>query len=1062
MIIGLIGNPIIPFNTIHQGPFSFSNQDRRCFLPGCHVKVKILRYERDGRSRSKLLNPNVYYIQISHGDQTWTISRRYKHFLYLHEQMILYNARLHIPMPSKDHRERRRSVIQNKESVPRLPKKPEALVKTEELDTRMVQLETYLQQLIRNPTFRNHPETLKFLEVSHFSFVNNLGQKSQEGVIKKRAGGRRIAGCCKCFGKVRSLGHWSQRWLVVKDTFVMYLRPEDGRIGDVILMDKDFRVKSGQTETGEQDGLQISNLSRHLYLRCWTARKAKEWMSNISTFSSTLGKQFTDPNRFDSFAPIRVDTQANWFIDGAGYFNAVASALENAKEEIYITDWWLSPEIYMKRPVNEGDYWRLDVILKRKAEQGVRIFILLWKEIELAIGINSYYSKQTLASRHSNIKVLRHPDHAPGGVLYWAHHEKLVIIDQRTAFAGGIDLCFGRWDTPNHFLSDIGSVDPEQVSLNLNQNGNDFPSTTTVSTNLTTPGATPSATPRDRSLSVPQRTLIENSGENVNVRRISQPLDGPSPERARQNIFLSRQNAVDEVDQTSEKPAPTFNKQTTPQLRRKIDAILKAKNKFKQTLQKRRESAARRDSDLDSDDGGKVAEMRVAYIARDLSVKRYEFMGNSKLWIGKDYTNFIYRDFVDLDLPFDDFIDRSNIPRMPWHDIGLVVYGRAAQDLARHFIQRWNFTKLEKVKENLNFPMLLPKSYEKVPVPRSVLEGTIRCNCQVLRSASDWSAGIKYAEHSIQNAYIHCIENAQHYIYIENQFFISIADHAEVTNGIADALFRRIYKAHANGETFRVFVILPLLPAFEGEIGTSRGVSIQAITHWNYSSICRGGKSLIERLQHEGVNDYLQYISFFGLRTFAELGNDWVTELVYVHSKLMIVDDTTVICGSANINDRSMLGKRDSEIAIICQDTITFPSKMNGKPYRAGQYAATLRKSLMAEHLGVTELSRGPDLSDPISDEFYKNIWITQAAQNTSIFEKVFRCIPSNEVQSFQELSAYQKVLPLSEEDPDTAKELLDKVQGHLVLFPTFFLCREDLQPPVGTKESLVPVSTWT
>jgi len=41
---------------------------------------------------------------------------------------------------------------------------------------------------------------------------------------------------------------------------------------------------------------------------------------------------------------------------------------------------------------------------------------------------------------------------------------------------------------------------------------------------------------------------------------------------------------------------------------------------------------------------------------------------------------------------------------------------------------------------------------------------------------------------------------------------------------------------------------LPLLPAFEGEIGTDTGTAIQAVIHWNYSSICRGGRSLLERL----------------------------------------------------------------------------------------------------------------------------------------------------------------------------------------------------------------------
>lgn len=46
---------------------------------------------------------------------------------------------------------------------------------------------------------------------------------------------------------------------------------------------------------------------------------------------------------------------------------AVADAIEGAKEEIFIADWWLSPEIYLKRPAVDGDYWRLDKLLQRKA-----------------------------------------------------------------------------------------------------------------------------------------------------------------------------------------------------------------------------------------------------------------------------------------------------------------------------------------------------------------------------------------------------------------------------------------------------------------------------------------------------------------------------------------------------------------------------------------------------------------------------------------------------------------------------------------------------------------------
>lgn len=43
-----------------------------------------------------------------------------------------------------------------------------------------------------------------------------------------------------------------------------------------------------------------------------------------------------------------------------------------------------------------------------------------------------------------------------------------------------------------------------------------------------------------------------------------------------------------------------------------------------------------------------------------------------------------------------DFIDRYTTPRMPWHDISSVVHGKAARDVARHFIQRWNFTKVSR------------------------------------------------------------------------------------------------------------------------------------------------------------------------------------------------------------------------------------------------------------------------------------------------------------------------------------------------------------------------------
>ena len=71
-----------------------------------------------------------------------------------------------------------------------------------------------------------------------------------------------------------------------------------------------------------------------------------------------------------------------------------------------------------------------------------------------------------------------------------------------------------------------------------------------------------------------------------------------------------------------------------------------------------------------------------------------------------------------------------------------------------------------------------------------------------------------------------------------------------------------------------------------------------------------------------------------------------VQEIIYVHSKLMIVDDKYVICGSANINDRSLLGKRDSEIAAVIKDEEFLDSKLNNEKVRVGRYAFTLRKKI--------------------------------------------------------------------------------------------------------------------
>ncbi|MEQ2240272.1 Phospholipase D [Ilyodon furcidens] len=292
-----------------------------------------------------------------------------------------------------------------------------------------------------------------------------------------------------------------------------------------------------------------------------------------------------------------------------------------------------------------------------------------------------------------------------------------------------------------------------------------------------------------------------------------------------------------------------------------------------------------------------------------------------------------------------------------------------------------------------------------------------------------------------------------------NQFFISCADKL-IYNKIGDTIAERILKAYREGKKYRVYVVTPLLPGFEGDINTGGGIAIQAVMHFNYRTMNKGDRSIISQLRSEMGEQWINYISFTGLRTHADLEGKLVSELIYVHSKMLIADDNTVIIGSANINDRSMTGKRDSEVAVMVEDSETVDGVMDGQPYRAGKFALQLRLECFRMILGANT-DPSIDVSDPISDQFYKETWMATCARNDSIYQKVFRCLPSSDVRSISELEGFLAKTGLAKEDPARAQEELKKIRGFLVQFPLQFLNEQNLLPPIGSKEAMVPMEVW-
>ena len=127
------------------------------------------------------------------------------------------------------------------------------------------------------------------------------------------------------------------------------------------------------------------------------------------------------------------------------------------------------------------------------------------------------------------------------------------------------------------------------------------------------------------------------------------------------------------------------------------------------------------------------------------------------------------------------------------------------------------------------------------------------------------------------------------------------------------------------------------------------------------------------------------------------------------------------------------------------------------------------------------------DVSDPVASSFYKEVWMKQASLNTVVFEKVFKCVPTDTVRSFNELKvrrgiisvissfkrtlllffrvqAFQSEDTMAQSHPVEALEMLRaKVRGHLVILPLRFLCREPSLAPTGAKkEALAPTIIWT
>ncbi|XP_073042917.1 LOW QUALITY PROTEIN: phospholipase D beta 1-like [Primulina eburnea] len=339
-------------------------------------------------------------------------------------------------------------------------------------------------------------------------------------------------------------------------------------------------------------------------------------------------------------------------------------------------------------------------------------------------------------------------------------------------------------------------------------------------------------------------------------------------------------------------------------------------------------------------------------------------------------------------------------PREPWHDLHCRIDGPAAYDVLKNFKERWDIASkrhvIQKMKASHDDSLL---QLERIP---DIL-GIEEASCLSLNDQEIWHTQIfrsidsnsvegfpkdpKEASQrnlvcgknvlidmSIHTAYVKAIRAAQHFIYIENQYFVGSSFNWSnykdlgANNLIPMEIALKIANKIRARERFSVYIIVPMWPE-----GVPTSTPTQRILFWQYNTMQMMYETIYKALQEVGLDrDYepQDYLNFFclGNREAGDNGSISDTKassnspqvltrknrrfMIYVHSKGMIVDDEYVIIGSANINQRSLEGTRDSEIAMgAYQPNYTWASRHANPRGQIYGY----RMSLWAEHTGTLE-----------------------------------------------------------------------------------------------------------
>jgi len=137
-------------------------------------------------------------------------------------------------------------------------------------------------------------------------------------------------------------------------------------------------------------------------------------------------------------------------VDGADYFHAFRECAKNARHSVLIIGWDIDGSFKLERespsdglPVNLRDF--LDNLVNRREQ--LNIYVLDWDFAMIYAPDREWLPLYKMDWTTHDRLHFRLDSHHPAGA---SHHQKIVVVDDRVAFAGGLDFALGRWDTSEH------------------------------------------------------------------------------------------------------------------------------------------------------------------------------------------------------------------------------------------------------------------------------------------------------------------------------------------------------------------------------------------------------------------------------------------------------------------------------------------------------------------------------------------------------------------------------------------------------------------------------------